>query len=777
MASPGKNIYDIQDQLAAEISADVGNQQEDELMLISDDFNKHLSTALGSFKSSTFDNNGFVQRLRSLNSGNKDDKEVINNVLNQIQHEYIDVQSVNHSELLMRRDMFNICTQMPEMRDVVWIVRDAIIECNIASGEVSRTLQFENHDEEKYMTQITDIEEKNELLMHIKNHIVPRTLMIGELYIHVVPYAKLFAEIQAVREFKHDKGVMNPMSGFRESFGYDFELSKSIYSDDNLKVLKEAVSSGTALDAKDTLVTDGQIKPSTQTNKINENHLKFLLENINVSHGSSPLLEELGPEGFADLVMTEYKKTQKKSKESHFTESMNAYMKGVSSYTETMRRNSQEILGVIPHDKINYNEFSHIKGSYIKYLDSMRMVPIRMDRKIIGYYYISTTMDLQVNPAQPNGIVDLSFQHYTRDKNLIDNLASIIIKSFDKKMLERNVKLKSEIAEIIMAHRFSEGRLSFIYIPENEVIRMVINEDENGKGHSILEPALFPARMYLMLSMYNMIYTLNNVTTRVHYIKSSGLNKDYISQIQRTMRKFQSRRITIDDIYSFHGVLNKVGGMGEMVMPAGRGDYKAIETDTIPAVEFHAVSVEFLEQTRRQAVSGTGVPYLMATNVIDEVDFATTMKMANTRFLSLTSAYKMDMNRGLTKFYQTLLHYNTDMEEDVIQSFKFKFNPARQQELNITTEMLNNFNAVVDAVASFYYNPEELQDKEGKPTPKMKILRKHLAKKYLPQFDFDDLDEIIAQVDLETTDEKLQGVAKEAQIEKDDLQQVEGEEG
>ena len=73
-------------------------------------------------------------------------------------------------------------------------------------------------------------------------------------------------------------------------------------------------------------------------------------------------------------------------------------------------------------------------------------------------------MDLQTNPTQPNGIVDLTFQHYTRDRNFVDKLANIIIESFDRATLNKNIKLKNEIAEVIMAHKFAEGRLSFIYI-------------------------------------------------------------------------------------------------------------------------------------------------------------------------------------------------------------------------------------------------------------------------------------------------------------------------
>jgi hypothetical protein len=254
---------------------------------------------------------------------------------------------------------------------------------------------------------------------------------------------------------------------------------------------------------------------------------------------------------------------------------LNEEKENVSGVNKTFFENV--IDGIYPKDEdiidgdIPYKKYAYIKGCYIKYLDPLRVIPITLDRRVTGYCYVSTQVNSHINPAQPNGVVDVSVAHYTKDKQLVNSLAEIIIKSFSKQMLDKNINLKSEIADIIMAHQFSGNKLSFVFIPENEVIRFIINEDENGKGHSIIEPSLFPARMYLLLTMYNMIYTLNNNTTRIHYLKSSGLNKDYAAQVQRAMRKFQSRRITIDDIYSYSGVLNKVGGMGEMVLPAGRG--------------------------------------------------------------------------------------------------------------------------------------------------------------------------------------------------------------
>ena len=762
---------EIIDQLASDISKDVGNIHGDELDSIATSFDQTLDNALKAFNSSAFDDDGFIKKMRGIELSDKKDKDMVKNVLNNVRSDYISVDSLNHSELLMRRDMQNICIQMPEMRDVINVIRDSIIECNVSTGQVSRSVGFENHEaDEALESQVKEIEERHELLTAIKNFIVPNTLALGEYAVQVVPYSKLFAELEAINgdKFKNGKKGFHTTKAFKESVPTEvsdfFEESVSLYSEENLKILTESVSPIVKTDTSHLYEIEKDPNTKVTVEKINKDEIGALLHNIEVCNGSSVLYSEMGADAFRDFVIHEYvisgaNKTSE-SDTTHFSESMN------------FNKVTNSVFGNIDPDVVdNIDNYSHIKGCYVKYLDGLKLIPIRMDRRVIGYYYITTTMDLQHNTSQPNGMIDLSFQNYTRDKNLVDSLANMIIKSFDKSMLEKNIKLKNEIAEVIMAHKFSEGKLSFIYIPENEIIRFVINEDENGRGHSVIEPTLFPARMYLMLTMYNMLYTLNNNTTRVHYLKSSGLNKDYSAQIQRTMRKFQSRRITIDDIHSYQGVLNKVGGIGEMVLPAGRNDYKALETDTIPAVD-NPISMEFLEQQRRQAISGTGVPHLMMINAIDEADFAKTLEMANARFLSTVSSYKIDFNKGLTKLYKTLLKHSTDMEEDIIQSFFYKFNAIKQQNLDITAEMISNFNALVELVMTIFYKKTDMEDENVNPTAKQMHLRRELAREYLPQIDFDSLEEIVKRVDTQANDDVLQDKVSSFNIEKDDLAEV-----
>ena len=752
----------IIDKLTDDITTNVSGTREEELDDISSSFNKSLSVALSSFNSPMFDDDGFIKRMGAMDLGDKNDKDVVKNVLNNVRNDYINPETLHQSELLLRRDIYNICTQMPEMHDVISTIRDAIIECNVSTGEVSRSAIFENHEnDETYDVYIKDLELHHNLQISTKNFIVPKLLMHGEYLIQVTPYAKLFAELEAMSD-------KNGNNKFRESVPPEvlssFSESTTLYNDENLKLLMESVSNTTKIGINDeTKVATGDDSIKNESDRCVKETVSAILQNIDVYNSSSIMFAEYGVEGMRELLKLEYNDSAKKSSsnpDTHFMEAMGTYSAA-----------QRGIFDTIDQDNVDITSYSNIKGSYVKYLDGLRTTPIKLGTRIIGYLYISTTMDLQTNAANPNGIIDLSYQTYTKDRNMVDTLANMIIKSFNKKMLEKNIQLKSEIVEIIMAHKFSEGRLSFIYIPENEVVRFVINEDENGRGHSVLEPTLFPARMYLMLTLYNMLYTLNNNTTRIHYLKSSGLNKDYASQIQRTMRKFQQRRIGIDDIFSYQGVLNKVGGMGELVLPAGRNDYKALETDTIEAVQ-NPISLEFLEQQRRQAISDCGVPNLMIINAIDEVDFAKTLELANARFLSTVSSYKIDINHGMTKLYQKLLKYDTDLPDDVIKSFRYKFNEIKQQDLVITSDMIQNFDNIVNTVESFYYSKAELEDKDGNAKPIRKRLRKELAKKYLPQLNFDELDEVIKKVDLESPEDELRARVDKADISAEDLKSV-----
>lgn len=739
-------------QLSDDISSEVGNIEDSDLQSINDNFYKLLADNLESFNSFNFDTDGFIKRFSEIDIGDNADKNMIKKILTGIKTDQSSIYGNNQNDILLKRDIANICSQMPEMRDVIYTVRDAIIESDVVTGELSRSLIFQNKDNEEGQGIVKDLEKQYDLQKSIKNFIVPQTLTIGEYHVNIVPYSKLFAEIDAINSKRNMKVVNNSKS--LTSF------ESSLYNEANLNYLKESVSA-------DTLTMIENDVDDAKSIKKNNDGLVNILNNISVySENSSVLLQELGPDGVRTILESNANLSKYKSSNSSTT----FFEDVISGFSKTSLDDNK----VDPKD-IPYKKYSNVKGCYIKYLDPLRVIPIWLDRQVIGYCYVSTKVNGKTSPVQSNGVVDVSINHYTKDRQLVNSLSEVIINSFDKPFLDNNIHLKNEIADIIMAHKFSDSRLSFLYIPENEIVRFAINEDETNKGHSIIEPSLFPARMYMLLTLYNMLYILNNNTTRIHYLKSSGLNKDYSSQIQRTMRKFQSRRITIDDIYSYNGVINKVGGIGEMVLPAGKGsggEFKAIETDTINASDV-PINVEFLEQMRRQAISGTGVPALMVINALDEVDFAKTLELANTRFLSTVSSYKIDFNSALTKLYKLIIKYNTtDIDDSQINSFLFKFNNIKQPALNVTNQMISDFKTLNELVEDIFFSKSELEDENNKPSDVAIVLKRKLAEEYLPQLDYSKLDEIVKDVKIEAKKMTLEKLASNKIIDSEDINKI-----
>lgn len=776
--------------LGDDISNVVGMPSSDELGILNNsdtNFFNMLKTTLDKFTATSFDVDSFSKRFSKIDLPDKQDQEAIKNILWNVERDYIGNSSLNNNDLLIKRDIQQIVTQMPEMRDVIYIIRDAIIESDIVTGEVARSFKFQNSENASNLALIEEIERINDLQMRQKNTIIPQTLMNGEYGLNVVPYRKLFAELEVLHDLRYNnkKGTLSWTSkGYGTSIanspsGTVLRESKnhhdiySIGTDDNFKYIKEHTNQDIINNIQKVVSSiTNPSKNNTNPDKSSiDNNIKALLNKISVyPDNSSVLIQELGPSGVEELLKQEINNSTNSTNQSF----LEYYLNHTSDDKKKRSFFEATINGIrIDDNDVPYEKYKDVKGCYIKYLDPIRLLPIRLDRKVIGYYYVTSVTDADQTPYTPNGVVDISLHHFSRNREVADALTDVIVKSFDKKVLDNNSTLKSEIATVVMEHKFNEGRLTFTYIPENEVIRFVINEDEYGKGHSVLEPSLVAAKQYLMLDMFNMLYTLNNTTTRVHYFRSSGLTSDYNSLIQSYMRKIQSRRITMDDIFNYSNAMNKIVGTSEVVMPSGKsGNDKSIDTDTIQAVE-NPVNNDYLERKKREAISGTSVPALMVINSTDEVEFAKQLELANTRFLSAISSYKIDFNRGFTKLYQTLLRYNTDIPDSEINSFKFQFANVKQQSLNTTNDMINNFNALYELKCSMYFRNDELTSEDSKDPSDVAIMYKRLmAEQELPMFDDNVNNKLADLARLKANEMSLRRMSKDAQIDEEDVEEI-----
>jgi hypothetical protein len=325
-------------------------------------------------------------------------------------------------------------------------------------------------------------------------------------------------------------------------------------------------------------------------------------------------------------------------------------------------------------------EFQHVPGVYIKTIPATKMVPIRVDRTIIGYYYVSDmTRPEQSGERRNSGLggytlrsPSMGYDTFSPDRMFCDKLATKIIQNFDLKFMRDNAGLHDEIVSILEAHKFQSAILRFIFIPAEHVVQFTINKDGMGKGHSMLEPCLCSARMYMFLKLYSVLFQINNGTLRVIKVRQSGMDQNYHATVNNIIRKFVSRRVTSNDIFNYRSSMNKVTGGSMLTLPVGTNDISPIDIENIPASEA-PINNELMEAIKNEAINAQPIPSAMIQGAMSEMEFAKEVELANTKVNSFVSSTKIELNFSLTKFYRRICRWSTDIDPTIIQFLKFKF--------------------------------------------------------------------------------------------------------
>lgn len=674
------------------------------------------------------------------------------------------------ADIAMRQDLDLVISQIPEWFTALQITRDAICESDVVDGTMARDIIFKRtniNDDEKdnIITKIEEVEERLELHSTIKNHLVFNTLEYGEGYLYCIPYAKVFNDLYKYRlsnknARNNDTNLdMLETSSIMNGYGYGESAVEKTLND---TIISDSTPKNKSKHGVFTEAEVMEIAPQYRTKVFNEQGnedkkaaeardkdidevLEYVSKNITYVEQdiALPVIEESAHDLRA-VYNTKYHDQEEYVQEvdNLFTKVMND-----SIYMEADNEGNNELRnhGMDP-------QFENIKGVYMKILPATKLIPIRVDRNIIGYYYISDmTRPEEAGQRRNSGLTgytlrspSVGYDTFSPDRMFCEKLASKIINNFNLKFMRDNLALHQQIVSIIQSHKFNDAMMRFIFIPAEHVVQCSINKDGAGKGHSMLEPGLVTARMYMFLKLYSILFQINNSQIRVYNLRLSGLDKDYEAFVKDTMRKFAARRVTVNDIFNYRSSMTKVSGGSELIMPMGAGDVAPITFDNIPAAET-PINNELLEQLKNESINSTPVPSLMVqTGGESQIEFAKETELANTRFNTMISSYKIDLNADITKLYRKVLRWETDIDPELIKTLKYKLRMPTAKTLNVTVEMINNFNALVDVVVPIFLKENEAQ-KDDKPTETAREFKKLLLHELIPQIDIDHYEELADQ--------------------------------
>lgn len=621
------------------------------------------------------------------------------------------------NKALLFSDLEIISSQLVELSEAINITRDDIVSSDDVGADISRSLTFsidgvssdDRYDE--LIEEVKNQEKIHNLNYKIREHIVPKTLTYGEYYVYIIPESKLYENAQKKKLERTSGAAMESADAqvFLESL--DKVTTKDVKPEDMIEYISENI-------------------------KINNDDIPIpILENNTMTGAMKDLAQ------FNSLTNMLKQKKGKKNKE---TNGENKYASlgfsdGVKSY--------------------KLDDWSDVKGCYIKLMNPKNLIPVKLLNYTIGYYYMfEDEMDSAGKHHCKHGhrfsnIVDNMSKNTAEQQNLIGNMADAIVKSFNKDYLNDNNEFKDLIINALLYNDMYKRKLHFQFIPGDHICRFAVNEDENGNGQSMIYKSLFYAKLYLSILVFNMItYLTKSQDTVVTYVKTSGIDKNVVNKTMDVARQWKSKQIGIGDLMDYSSIYSKIGTGRDLFIPEGESGERGLSWDIIQGQDVNMQN-EFMEQLKQDYINGTGVPSVIM-NYINEADFAKTLVMANAKHLRRVMMYQDNFNEGLTNMYQKILYYCTDIELEDIANFRYTLQRPKTLPNNNLVDLLGYGDQILDFVEKSEFG------QFAEETPELNALkdkfRKEFSRKVLPMLPWETIDEIMAEVKIEVVKDNVE---------------------
>lgn len=696
-----------------------------------DDLNTRFNTIVQEQLNLLTDNgeNSLNSFIGQLYTSNKDDSRKIldNGVLDQLQLNSTgtnpqDIFTEQYRNRMTKQALAHeISELLTELRFAKKVMANAINSPDSITGTISRKINFENttvdNAEKDYLPIIEAMEEKFHTKEKIKDFITPNLLGYGMYYAYTIPYYHLFNDF--VRRFK---------SG-NNRYGQNVRFFESVETDDpSVDIIMHPLFEEVDDDMLNK--TDKRMKVSNQDKFYFEEEYDYLVDYLELSN---PEDLETVKSDLTELFTKRITVSTSEIPVPILEDGIDAYKDFASDYItedgtfmEDGVKDGKEMVtdadvylrkygaGVIDDgiydDKKSTEEFTKddIKDCYIKLIPPTRIMPVKMMGKPLFYIYVQTSPNTSLNT-----ILSYNTQLRTKDPNnkidmLLDDIASRVVSKFDKKFVQDNIKFKKEIVAALQYWDISNTNIHFQVIPKEYIVEYAINKDVDGNGHSMLEGSIFFGNAYLSMLMFKMMSIFQNSNDRVvNYVRRSGIDKNLWNDIQDIIRRKNARRISLNDMFSYNNIVNKVGGGSEEYIGMCKNGDKPIESEVISGQQVD-LDTPLMERFRKNYILESGVPAAM-TNYLEEVDFAKSIETAHAEMNSNTCSFQLCCNTGHTALYRNLLRYSTNVPEEVINTVTFVLQEPKGTSNIASQEMINNYQTLQDFLLKLFAgdNPGE----------------------------------------------------------------------
>ena len=681
-------------------------------------------------------------------------------------------QEIYKNRYIELADLKFITKFIPAIGEAVKTTLDSIVQSDDMTETISRSIELgpslTTIEKAQVMAEIERIETDEKLLKKLRNIVYKKTLVSGNYYVYRIPYNDLFQEYDRLvktgriinNQFVNNALARGNMSKDAKKKGFNLKnvgksglfateaaaemdpVVENGFSPENTQIINSALESLIASD-KDFEKSRDNLKRAFETS----------FENVSIVD-SDVLVEAL--EGFSSLKFME---------------------DNIASYRQVFGGNGfiDEKLAATPEATFGNDNYSpekfNVQGTYIKYIDANKIVPVKVYNQIIGYLHVHDTsatkkatglanMQTQVsttNLIAPSSNVFSSVQ-LTEDKrnkavqSIVDAVSDGIISNFSNKFVNKNADFKRLIADCIVANGLINSTFQIQFIPAKYITPFAINEDENGMGVSMLQDSLFPAKMLLSTIIAKLLLYMNKSGNKtIAYVRKGPIDVSTGNHVQRTIRMLQESNITFSDLLSTNLSFAKFSRNGNIQLPMAKNGDRLIEFETQEGqeVDMNTPMEEYLEKL---AILGTGVPSVIM-EYTDAADYAKSLVTANLKFAGRVAAFQSDLEEATTDLYKALLS-SSSLEESIrnkaVNSLKFKLSRPRVLTNANMADYLSQVEQVTRSIANMYLGENDETPEDGRVRTEF---IKNLAADMLPFISWSKYEEMLKSSKIKVTEQ------------------------
>ena len=118
----------------------------------------------------------------------------------------------------------------------------------------------------------------------------------------------------------------------------------------------------------------------------------------------------------------------------------------------------------------------------------------------------------------------------------------------------------------------TKSKLAIRFMPPDNIIHLCLNPIEFAPyGTSIIDPLIYPAKLYLLTQLTNMVTKLSRASLIRKWTIESGPREHGTNLLQKLKREIRNQRITVDDIVSFKSIPKILSDFKDMMILTKKG--------------------------------------------------------------------------------------------------------------------------------------------------------------------------------------------------------------